>query len=79
MEEISNLVKLFNKERKANKNDWVFFNYTIQGEVVSVKSYNTWIQVLKIGDRIKDSGPMDCKVKDMEIYLKDILNRAFLK
>lgn len=79
MEEISNLIKLFNQERKANKNTWLFFNYSIHGEDIAIKSFNTYIQVIKIGDRVKDSGPMDCKVKDMTQFLKDILHSTLLK
>ena len=40
------LLKAFNKERKANKNRWTTFRGELDGLPVAIKSYNTWIQIL---------------------------------
>ncbi len=68
------LLKAFNKERKANKGKWVFFHGALNGLPVAIKSYNTWIQILKYNDW-KDGGPMDCKVGAMNCWLQEALIR----
>jgi hypothetical protein len=62
----------FNCERKANKNRWIWLDGEIDGIRVQTKSYNTWIQIAKLGDK-RDCGPMDCSVKDMNEWLTKFL------
>jgi len=73
LEQIEYICKNFNSKRKASKNKWIFLKYSVNNKVVLIKSFNTYIQVIKI-DELKDSGPMDCKVKECQIFLRDFLN-----
>jgi|APSaa5957512535_1039671.scaffolds.fasta_scaffold42042_1 hypothetical protein len=66
------LLKAFNKERKANKGKWVFFHGTLDGLPVAIKSYNTWIQILDYNGK-RDGGPMDCLVGKMNCWLQESL------
>lgn len=62
--------------RKANKNRWLALSAVISGHRVAIKSYNTWIQVLKVegpNTNFRDSGPMDCSVKACRDYLAQTL------
>ena len=66
---VAQFVYEFNKERKSSKNKWIEgFHRTVEGKCVSVKSYNTYIQILDC-DGVRDSGPMDCSVKTMVEWL----------
>jgi len=69
---MENLIKEFNKERKANKGRWVFFQGEIEGEPVLIKSYNTWIQVLEYRG-VRDGSPMELSVRSMNEWLREKL------
>jgi len=67
---IDNLIKRFHAERKANKNRWVFFHGEIDGQPVSIKSFNNWVQVATFNG-FRDGSPMDCKVSQLDKWLRD--------
>ena len=71
---MKNLIKDYHKERKANKNNWVFFQGELNGETILIKSYNTWIQILDVSG-VKVSGPMDCSVKQQNEFLNMVLSK----
>ena len=75
----------FNTQRKASKDKWVFFNGDINGKLIKIKSWNTWIQIVMVFDADAtptlaggkhDSGPMDCSVKVMNTWLGNFLDGA---
>lgn len=73
---VDDLIKQHNAQRKANKNRWLSLSAVISGHRVAIKSYNTWIQVLKVEGPLvnfRDSGPMDCSVKACRDYLAQAL------
>ncbi len=70
---MTELLQRFNKERKANKGKWIFFHDTLNDQPVAIKSYNTWIQVVKYQGR-QAGGPMDCTVKAMTEFLTKFLD-----
>jgi hypothetical protein len=65
-------ISLFHTKRKENKNSWFTMFETIEGEAIALKAYGTWIQRLEYKG-FKDSGPSDCKVKEVTAYLEGIL------
>ena len=40
--------KLINDARKSNKNQWYGFVGAVEGKEVSLKGYNTWLQVYRV-------------------------------
>ena len=60
-------ISLVNKERKANKNNWVILQEEVEGKIVGIKSYDLWIQRLEV-DNIKD-GAHCSSVKQFNEYL----------
>ena len=62
------LLKTFNAERRAKKDKWVFFEFLLDGQAVLIKSYNTWVQVIQVGD-VKGGSPMELSVKAMNEYI----------
>lgn len=85
LQSVDDFIKEHNALRKANKNRWLCVSAVISGHRVAIKSYNTWIQLLRVEPLLetlpdtkglhsfKDSGPMDCSVKDYNLYLKESL------
>ncbi len=61
-------VMTINKLRLLNKDKWIFWAGFVNGYEVSLKSFNTWIQVINVG-MVKDSGPMDCSVSEFKEFL----------
>jgi len=53
--------KLINDARKSNKNQWYGFVGVVEGREVSIKGYNTWLQVYKVNG-IDHSSCMDITV-----------------
>ena len=58
-----------NKTRRANKDKWWVWCGVVNGEEVSIKAYNTWVQRMDV-DGMASSGPMDCTVKDFNKFIK---------
>jgi len=66
------LIKAFNKERKGNQGKWLSFTGDIDGEPVSIKSFDTWIQVATYKGR-RDGSPAGCTVKQLNEWLLNFL------
>jgi len=67
------LLQAFNTKRKTNKNKWIQFHSAFHDQPVTIKSYNTWIQVATFNGK-RDSGPMKCTVKTMNEWLTKFLS-----
>ena len=66
------LINHLNKLRKTNKNVWVFWNGVFDGQEINYKSFNTWVQILDIGNNGKTwrySSPMELSIKDYLTFL----------
>ncbi len=61
-------IAIINKLRISNKDKWVSWSGLVNGYEVSLKSFNTWIQVINVG-MVKDSGPMDCSIAEFKEFL----------
>ena len=66
-----------NKKRLEHKNKWFMQNLIINNKIVSIKFFNTWIQILKTEDNINYSGAADIKVREFkeklrEFYIKEL-------
>lgn len=75
---INEYIKLINDLRKKKKNQWVTKRIpNVEGKIISIKFFNTWIQKLTIEERkIKHSGPMDCKVSEFNAFLHKTLTES---
>ena len=65
---IQEFVKTINILRLENKGRWYQWQGEVNGKQVALKSYNTWVQRLKVGD-ITHSGNMDVSVKEFKEFL----------
>ena len=61
-------VKLANKVRRDNKGKWYLLIEEVNGELVQMKAYGTWIQILQ-SKGYKTSGPPDCSVKEFKQFI----------
>jgi len=77
---INEYIKLINDLRKKKKNQWIIKRIpNVEGKIISIKFFNTWIQVLTIEERkIRHSGPMDCKVSEFNAFLHKTLQEELL-
>jgi len=66
-------LKLANSERLNNKNEWIYLSENVNGFNIEYKSFNTWVQVIKVGE-FKDGSGADLNVSEFKQYIKDILN-----
>lgn len=66
------LLKAFQRQRRAHKDKWIEFHGELDGQHVAIKSYNTWIQVATYRGK-RDGGPMDCTVAAMTQWLTKFL------
>lgn len=66
------LIADFHRERKANKGKWVFFKCTLKGNLISLKSYDTWIQVAFYNAN-RDGTPTNLTVKRLNGWLNNFL------
>mgnify|MGYP003676113356 CR=1 FL=1 len=74
--EILQFVEKFNHKRKSNKGKWFTTRHLINDEIVRIKCFDTWIQILDIED-IKSSSPMELTVTDINTWLLESLKRHF--
>ena len=75
-ESVDKIVADWNKDRKASKDEtWVSKVYCEDGLEVGIKSFKTWIQRVEVNG-LKDGGPIDCRVKDANDFLRSFLNYA---
>ena len=75
-ENIIDLIKYVNKQRLENKNKWLFLAIAYRGRNITIKSYNTWIQILFIGEK-QLSGSMDISVKDYKTFLTNSILKYY--
>ena len=78
MNEILLHVEYINKRRKSSKNKWYYDTTIINNHSVSIKGYNTWLQIFRV-DGLNYSGQMDIKVGEYKKYLLDILTETCLE
>jgi len=73
---MSELLSLFNKERKVNKNQWFICHFETPLHYIDLKAYNTWIQVLTITDKsdnallLRDGSVCEQTVKACNTWLE---------
>jgi len=60
-----------NKNRKTNKDNWYYWQGMVNGKSISLKGFNTWLQVFKI-DGVDYSGSTDISVKDFNLLLDSV-------
>ncbi len=58
-----------NKARRASNGSWWTMTATVNGELVRIKAYKTWVQIFE-RDGIRDSSAMDISVKAFKGYLR---------
>jgi hypothetical protein len=63
---------MINDLRKNNKNKWVSQYIDYNGVQIGLKSYNTWVQILKVND-YNYSSCMDISVKQFNEFLNESL------
>lgn len=66
------LINHLNKLRKNNKNSWVFYTGIFDEQTITYKAFNTWVQILDIGNNGKTwrySSAMELSVKDYLTFL----------
>lgn len=67
-------IKHVNSERKKNKDKWVTIQKEVDGVLIAIKFFNTWIQLMYTNDGINYSGMMDVKVSEFNKHLKEVLD-----
>ena len=72
---ISEFLIFTNKVRILNKNNWYGFKINVNGKSVSIKGFNTWLQIFKI-DNVDYSGDMDISVKAFKNHLETSIKNA---
>mgnify|MGYP001091596390 CR=1 FL=1 len=72
-ENTDTLIKLANKERLSNKNNWIFLELHYKNEITLVKSFGTSIQILKKNGINYPSG-WDLKVSEWKNLILKTLN-----
>ena len=76
--DIAKMLKEFNKERKQNKGKWIYFNWDFgNGNIVKMKSFNTWVQVLDYNG-YRDGGLCDISVKAMNKWIWETLEHMMI-
>ena len=65
-------IKLANKKRLENKNEWIFLNEYVNEIPISYKAFNTWIQVIKYNG-IRVGSAMNQNVSEFKKYLLNII------
>ena len=65
-------ITLANTKRKEIKNSWVFLDVIVDNKHVTYKAFDTWVQVLNVGD-IRNGSVMDLNVKGYLSFLNDAL------
>lgn len=65
-------IKLANKKRLENKDQWVFLNEYVNEIPILYKAFDTWIQVIKYNG-IKDESTINQNVSEFKEYLLNII------
>jgi len=58
-----------NLVRRQNKNKWWTWRGVVNGESVTIKAYNTWVQRMDV-DGMASSGPHECCVEDFKKFIR---------
>lgn len=72
MKNTEDFIKEVNTIRLSNKDKWYTWNGMVNGYEVSLKAFNTWVQIIHVG-MIKDSGPMDCTPTEFKQFLSNMV------
>lgn len=62
-------LKHINAMRLQNKGKWIFYTGEVEGKLVGVKSYNTYLQQYIVEGKRMESGRMDMSVSDWKTEL----------
>jgi len=65
----------YNKARLANKGKWIYFSGEFSGVPLQIKSFNTYIQILKVNDISHNTG-MDLKVRGWKYQIGQALSEC---
>lgn len=79
------IISTINKLRRANKNQWYYFDIEGRYQIVRCMCFGTWIKVHQhykrdtngLKEYLKDSSPMDLSVKEFNRYLNDHILYGF--
>jgi hypothetical protein len=74
--DVDYIVKEVNKLRLSNKNKWLFLEINFKGNIILIKSFDTWIQIAKYNDMVIGSTPSDCKVSAFKNEILNILKKV---
>jgi len=58
-----------NLVRRNNKNSWWTWRGVVNGESVTIKAYNTWVQRMDV-DGMVSSGPHECSVGEFSKFVR---------
>jgi|TARA_R110000751_G_scaffold904_1_gene2995 hypothetical protein len=75
--EILQLVEKFNHKRKSNKGKWFTTRHLINNEIVRIKCFDTWIQLLQFEGPTKMGSKMNLNVTEVNQWLTDKLTSYF--
>lgn len=67
-----NFIKYVNQIRKENKNKWYVCTKFVDGKLVEIKAFNTWLQIFKV-DGLQQDTLMDISVKQFNETLERAL------
>lgn len=70
---IYDFIMAFNAKRRANKDKWICVKCNVMDVTVTIKSFNTWIQILRFAN-VNTSSAMDMRVVDMNQWLIETLD-----
>ena len=62
-------IKELNAKRKSG--NWYAFSGTVNGKIIQIKGYKTWLQIFNI-DGINNSGCMEISVKEFNALLNEV-------
>ena len=68
-------VKSWNKLRRQNKGQWVYWCGHVEGKYLEVKSFDEWIQYASYNG-FTDGGPSDGRVKDSVEWLDKFISEV---
>ncbi len=63
-------IKTVNQLRLKNKNNWYTFRGIVENKVITIKGFNTWLQVYNV-DGIRQNTCMDITVKEFKNTLRE--------
>lgn len=66
---VESFVKVIKQQRSENKNKWFCWSGEVEGHLVQIKCYNTYLQIYRIDGVDHASGCMDMKVSQFNAEL----------